>query len=238
MSHEEKARSFALKLGHDFRDAGLLAEALTHSSFANETAGGAPHNERLEFLGDAVLSLCVSGELFARFPQAREGELTRLRSHLVGAPFLAELAREIGLDACLRLGRGEESQGGRTRDTLLGDALEAVLGAVFTDGGFASAKKLVRRWYRRHWPAESGVRSRKDCKTLLQEVVQRQSRGGRPVYTPLAEYGPEHAKLFEVRLVLPDGQDFTGRGHSLKRAEQEAAAGALRVLTPRPDAAS
>jgi ribonuclease-3 len=139
-------------LGYVFRDAGLLAAALTHSSFANEADGGGPHNERLEFLGDAVLSLCVSSELFARFPGAQEGDLTRLRSRLVNASSLAELARGIGLDRHLRLGRGEENQGGRTRDALLGDAFEAVLGAVYEDGGFASARELVRRLFAEQWP--------------------------------------------------------------------------------------
>jgi len=216
------------ELGYVFRDAALLAAALTHSSFANEAEGGR-HNERLEFLGDAVLSLCVSSELFALFPEAQEGDLTRLRSDLVNTSSLAALAREIGLDSHLRLGRGEESQGGRSRDTLLGDAFEAVLGAVYEDGGFAPVRELVRRLFAGRWPRTPGRESQKDCKTQLQEVIQQTYRE-RPVYTLHASHGPEHAKLFEVRLLLPDGQSFVAEGPSLKRAEQEAARNALFAL--------
>jgi ribonuclease-3 len=217
------------ELGYLFRDAELFAAALTHSSFANEANAGGRHNERLEFLGDAVLSLCVSSELFARFPGAQEGDLTRLRSRLVNASSLAALARGIGLDRHLRLGRGEENQGGRARDALLGDALEAILGAVYEDGGFAPARELVRRLFAEHWPGTSAGEPEKDFKTQLQEVMQQRYRE-RPTYTLHASLGPEHAKIFEVRLLLPDGRSFSGEGHSLKRAEQEAARNALLSL--------
>ncbi len=230
-----RLRGFTAGLGYVFSNAELLLEALTHSSFANESASGGRHNERLEFLGDAVLSLCVSRELFARFPHAREGDLTRMRSGLVNASSLAELARATNLDEHLLLGRGEESQGGRTRDTLLGDALEAVLGAVFEDGGFAAAQEVVGRLFTERWPGEPAQDARKDFKTRLQEVMQRQYRD-RPIYTPLADHGPEHAKIFTVRLTLPDGRQFTAEGSSLKRAEQEAAKTALRSLRDRPEA--
>jgi len=215
-------------LGYVFRDAKLLAAALTHSSFANEAESGR-HNERLEFLGDAVLSLCVSSELFIRFPDAREGDLTRLRSHLVNAAALADLARAIRLDTYLRLGRGEESQGGRSRDSLLGDAFEALLGAVYEDGGFAPARALVQRLFAPHWPKTLFLEREKDFKTQLQEIVQQQYRE-RPTYTLHDSHGPEHAKLFEVRLLLPDGRNFMARGQSRKRAEQEAARKALLAL--------
>ena len=217
------------ELGYAFRDEALLVEALTHSSFANEADAGGRHNERLEFLGDAVLSLCVSGDLFARFPDAPEGDLTRMRSSLVNTASLAGLARGIGLDRHLRLGRGEESQGGRARDALLADAFEAVLGAVYEDGSFAPARELARRLFARHWPETPDQEVRKDFKTLLQEVIQQQYRE-RPSYTLHASRGPEHAKLFEVRLLLPDGQSFLAEGNSLKRAEQEAARNALLAL--------
>jgi len=216
-------------LGYVFQDAGLLAAALTHSSFANEADGGYPHNQRLEFLGDAVLSLCISSELFARFPAAPEGDLTRLRSQLVNAASLAELARKIGLEGYLRLGRGEESQGGRKRDALLEDALEAVLGAVYEDGGFAPALELVRRLFAGHWPRTLMQKCQKDFKSQLQEIVQQQCHE-RPTYTLSASRGPEHAKLFEVCVRLPDGRSFIAGGPSLKRAEQEAARNALLAL--------
>ncbi|MDR0466081.1 MAG: ribonuclease III [Deltaproteobacteria bacterium] len=217
------------ELGHAFRDADLLASALTHSSFAAEAPAGGRHNERLEFLGDAVLSLCVSTELFARFPGAQEGDLTRMRSHLVNASFLAHLARGIGLDRHLRLGRGEENQGGRKRDSMLADAFEAVLGAVFEDGGFAPARELVRRLFEEHWPRTPKGEVQKDYKTQLQEIIQQKYRE-LPIYTLQAGRGPEHARLFEVRLLLPDGRSFPGEGHSVKRAEQEAARIALLSL--------
>ena len=218
------------KLGYNFNNAELLVEALTHSSFANEANEGARHNERLEFLGDAVLSLCVSSELFRLFPQAREGDLTRLRSGLVSAFSLASLARELKLDAYLLLGRGEESQGGRERDVLLGDALEAVLGAVFEDGGFACAKEFVQSLFRTRWPDRAEANEvQKDHKTRLQELTQQKYKE-KPLYTLHASHGPEHAKIFEVRLVLPNGQSLLARGQSLKRAEQKAAQAALRIL--------
>ena len=217
------------ELGYVFQDAALLVEALTHSSFANEADDGVRDNERLEFLGDAVLSLCVSSELFVRFPDAQEGDLTRLRSRLVNASTLAALAREIGLDEHLRLGKGEENQGGRSRDTLLGDAFEAVLGAVYEDGGFAPARELVLRLFAERWPRTPGGEIWKDCKTRLQEITQ-QTHHGLPSYTLLAVRGPEHARLFEVHLLLPDGRSFSAEGPSRKRAEQEAARNALRAL--------
>ena len=129
------------RLGHSFARRELLDLALTHSSWANEYSCGQEHNERQEFLGDAVLELCVSWEIYKRFPSAREGELTKMRSNLVSAVSLAERARDLGLDVLLKLGRGEENQGGRKRDAVLSDALEAVLAAVYEDGGFAAAEK-------------------------------------------------------------------------------------------------
>lgn len=213
---------------HVFQHPELLCAALTHSSWANECGGGAVHNERQEFLGDAVLELCVSWELFHRFPTAREGDLTRMRSELVSTGALAALARELGLEDALRLGKGEENQGGRHRDTLLSDAFEAVLGAVFEDGGFAAAQRSVAHIFQKHWPERLEYTLHKDFKTRLQEVTQRLFQE-RPVYTMVGSEGPEHAKRFEVRVLLPDGRTFTGMGPSVKRAEQEAAHQALEV---------
>lgn len=213
-------------LDYTFQRPELLRLALTHSSAANECGSATEHNERLEFLGDAVLEVCVSWELFTLFPNAREGDLTRLRSQLVSTPALADLARELGIDTCLRLGRGEESQGGRLRDTVLSDALEAVLGAVFEDGGHEAACRVVRHVFSHRWPKNVAVSPTKDFKTLLQETTQRLHKD-RPVYVLVGSHGPEHAKLFEVRIDLPDGQSFLATGQSLKRAEQEAAQVAL-----------
>ena len=136
------------RIGYRFKDESLLVLAVTHSSWANEHSAGNAHNERLEFLGDAVLEIAVSAQLFARFPDAREGELTRLRSSLVNEATLAVIARKLHLDDCLRLARGEETQGGRQRDSLLSDAMEAVFGGVFVDGGIEKARAVVERYNR------------------------------------------------------------------------------------------
>lgn len=218
-------------LGYRFKDKELLSMALTHSSFANEHGGGAAHNERLEFLGDAVLELCVSSELFKRFPGVREGDLTRMRAKIVSQPFLTDLAREYGLDGALQLGKGEESQGGRDRPSLLSDAFEALLGSVYLDGGFDAAITVVRTVFDGKWPVQKQGGLTKDCKSLLQEVTQRRYKD-RPVYALVESSGPEHAKVFSVRVTLPDGRAFTSDGPSLKRAEQLVASLALETILP------
>ncbi len=216
-------------LGYTFKNPQYLQTALTHSSSANENKKAGMHNERQEFLGDAVLELCVSWALFTRFPTVREGDLTKLRSSLVSAKSLADLARELGIDTHLRLGRGEESQGGRQRDTVLSDALEAVLGAIFEDGGYDAAYAVVLHIFSSRWPEQVDINLRKDYKTQLQEAMQRLHKD-RPVYVLQKSSGPEHAKIYEVRLTLPQGQIFIATGQSLKRAEQEAARQALNAL--------
>ncbi|MEG6502593.1 MULTISPECIES: ribonuclease III [unclassified Desulfovibrio] len=218
------------QLGHGFIRKDLLELALTHSSWANECGPGQEHNERQEFLGDAVLELCVSWELYRRFPSAREGELTKMRSGLVSAVSLAERARSMGLDRLLKLGRGEESQGGRKRDAVLSDALEAVLAAIYEDGGFAAAQEAVARIFAGQWPSRAGDgKASKDYKTRLQEASQ-QRYGQAPLYTRVGSHGPEHSKVFEVALRLPDGTEFSASGSSCKKAEQQAACMALEAL--------
>ncbi len=217
--------------GYEFNNIELLQRALTHSSWANENKSLLPHNERQEFLGDAVLEVCVSWELFSRFPHAREGHLTKLRSSLVSTKTLAELARELGVDQDLNLGRGEESQGGRKRDSVLSDALEAVLGAIFEDGGYESVHKVIVHIFGSRWPLDLEHSQEKDYKTKLQETTQRLHKD-RPIYVLQGSHGPEHAKCFEVRLTLPNGQEFFASGPSLKRAEQEAARMALETCSP------
>lgn len=227
MSHDEN--TLEDRLGYRFADKDLLALALTHSSYVNERDTAQESNERLEFLGDAVLELAISAELYGCFTGEREGQLTRLRSRLVKEASLADLAREIGLPGHLRLGRGEETQGGRERDALLSDAFEAVLGAVFLDGGFAAARDLVNRLFAGHWPECPSLPKVKDFKTRLQEYTQ-QSQRQRPIYTQESMDGPDHAKIYEVAVVLPDGREFRGQGGSKKKAEQEAARVALVAL--------
>ena len=229
MEGGEELWALQQRLGYHFKNVDVLRLALTHSSWANEHAAGNAHNERLEFLGDAVLELTVSAQLFKLFPDAREGELTRMRSSLVNESALAEVARSLGLDALLQLARGEENQGGRRRDALLSDAMEAVFGGVYQDGGFQSAVKVIERLYASLWPSAVGRSKRKDFKTRLQEVTQRVDRG-LPVYVQEGASGPEHAKIFAVRVELPDGRVFRAQGAGLKRAEQEAAKTALAAL--------
>lgn len=212
-----------------FTQVKLLRAAMTHSSHANESQGNIEHNERLEFLGDAVLELCISEELYRRFPDTREGDLTAMRSKLVNQTTLAALARSIALPESIILGKGEESQGGRERDSLLSDAFEAMLGAVFLDGGFEAARAVVAELFEAQWPQRGGRSKSKDAKSRLQEVTQERFKE-RPVYVLISSEGPEHDKVFTIRLELPDGSALIARGSSVKRAEQTAAAMALEAL--------
>lgn len=214
-------------INYHFKEVNLLSMALTHSSFANESEDSVEHNERLEFLGDAVLELCVSEKLIAKFPEAPEGVLTRKRAKVVSANFLAGKARQLGLDQYLSLGRGEEAQGGRTRNALLSDALEAMFGAVFLDGGYEAARRVILEIFADDFDMEAGLGPSRDFKSRLQELSQKAHRA-RPVYVLSDSRGPEHAKIFEITLTLPTGQMITAEGASLKQAEQKAAQAALR----------
>lgn len=213
---------------HQFEQVKLLTTALTHSSYANEQEGDGD-NERLEFLGDAVLELCISEEGYRRFPCAPEGQLTRIRSQLVKEKSLAGLARELELQRYIRLGKGEEQQGGRDRDALLADTFEALLGAIFLDGGFEVAKATILRIFDDKWPETAMLPETKDYKSRLQEVAQERFRD-RPVYVLAGTSGPEHEKIFEVDCTLPTGKVFQGSGTSVKRAEQDAAMQSLIFL--------
>ncbi len=213
---------------HRFCQVKHLKMALTHSSYANEQ-GEAEDNERLEFLGDAVLELCISEDAYKRYPHVSEGNLTRIRSNLVKEKSLAAIARELGLEKHLLLGKGEDMQGGRDRDSLLADAFEAVLGAVFLDGGFEAARAVIRDIFRERWPENAVLPETKDFKSRLQEVTQRLFQE-RPLYVLTDTYGPEHEKIFEVETTLPRGEKFTGAGTSVKKAEQTAARAALEWL--------
>lgn len=214
---------------YHFGQVKLLELALTHSSWANERSRPDLSNERLEFLGDAVLELCVSGEAYRRFPDSDEGLLTKQRSRLVKTGTLAAVARDVGLHRHLLLGRGEEAQGGRERDTLLADALEAMFGAVFLDGGFEAARTLILGLLAPLWPDSPRLPAGKDCKSRLQELTQERHRE-RPVYALVGSSGPEHHKIFEVEVTLPDGTSYRATGPSLKKAEQAAAGNAVTAL--------
>lgn len=215
-------------LGVRFRKASLLEHALTHRSFAFESEWDTT-NERLEFLGDAVLGLVVAELAFARFPDLSEGGLAKLRAATVNMTALADVAREIGLGEAVLLGRGEEQSGGRDKDSILADALEAVLGAVYLDRGLRAARRVVERLF---WPRVEDYaagRGERDYKTSLQELVA-QDGGSVPQYRVL-EDGPDHAKEFTAT-VFVDGRPLgTGRGRSKKEAEQQAAQEAHGRLT-------
>jgi ribonuclease-3 len=215
---------------YEFRQVKLLIQALTHTSHANEHGGC--HNERLEFLGDAVLELSVSHELYLMFPDAQEGHLTRMRSAMVSETALAAVARRMGLGDCLQLGKGEEAQGGRDKKSVLSDALEAVLGAVFLDGGLQAAQDCVKFLFEGHWPSPPETFRPRDFKSLLQEATQRLWKS-RPAYALGASHGPEHAKLYSVVLTLPDGTCLEWEERSMRKAEQGAAEQALRLLHSR-----
>ena len=214
-------------IGYEFRDKSLLSMALVHSSFSNEhKKEQIPNNERLEFLGDAALELASSRYLYEHFPDEPEGVLSRRRASIVCEPSLAECARTVGLGHHLQLGKGEEKNNGRERDSLLSDAFEAVIGAMFLDGGFAAAEHFVRRFVMDKM-TDKPVYS--DSKTKLQETVQ-SSQADSITYELLSEDGPEHDKTFTVEVKIGGAVYGTGSGHSKKVAEQEAAAAALECL--------
>lgn len=217
------------ELEYRFRNLALLELALTHPSWVNEHGKDGLNNQRLEFLGDAVLELCISRELYHRYPTLREGPLTQMRGQLVNETSLAALARELNLPDKLRIGRGEEAQGGREKDSILSDAVEAILAAIYEDGGFVAAHKAVCKLFARHWPAISFGLKEKDPKSRLQEFCQKEYREN-PVYSLLATAGPDHAKTFTTQLTLPTGQSFCASSSSCKKAEQAAAAMALGQL--------
>jgi len=216
-------------LGHRFERAALLEQALTHRSF------GSPHNERLEFLGDGVLGCVIAEALIVRFPDLSEGQLSRLRASLVREAALAARARELGLQDHLRLGEGEAASGGATRPSILADAMEALFGAVFLDGGYAAARAVVLRVY---GEALSGLDARalgKDPKTQLQEFLQARRRA-LPQYRVVATRGAAHRQIFEVECVVVGAcagapeQRASGTGSSRRLAEQQAAEAMLRLL--------
>jgi ribonuclease III len=219
-------------LGHTFSDPSLLEEALRHSSYVNEAPDASLRdNERLEFLGDAVLNLVVGHLLLQRFPALNEGDLSRMRAHLVNEHGLAELARRNDIARNLRLGKGEAHTGGLEKDSILAGALEAIVAAVYLDGGFAAAFGLIEREF---LPLIGRIDPRSaagDYKSQLQELVQ-SGPGTMPSYTITREEGPDHDKRFWVRLRVMD-VDVEGTGKSKKTAEQDAARLALQVLTSR-----
>jgi len=219
------------RIGYRFCSLALLRESLTHKSFSNESldATPPPHNERLEFLGDAVLDLAVSCRIFRDYPDLPEGELTRIRSEVVSERGLSAVGRELGLGSCLLLGRGEERSGGREKPSLLADALEALLGAVFCDGGFAQVQSVVDVLFGAAVVAAVRHKTGSDHKTRLQEFFQ--ARYGRlPAYRLAHAEGPDHQRLYTAEVSFDGAVIGVGQGRTKKGAEQAAALEALREL--------
>ena len=217
-------------LGYTFQNKALLENALTHSSYANENRERhIPDNERLEFLGDSILGFVVADYLYRNYPNKPEGELTRIRADLVCERNLAEAAATIELGTFLKLGHGEEQSGGRTRDSIVSDAMESVIAASFMDGGFAAAKEIIDRLILANIP--KGRPRTFDYKTALQELVQRK-KDQQLHYALVGESGPDHDKHFEVEVQLNGKAVGRGVGSSKKRAEQAAAEAAIEALFP------
>lgn len=211
-------------LGVRFKNSALLEEALTHKSYAMERGGGMAFNERLEFLGDSVLSSAVAHYLFNKYPDVDEGRLSQLKSMLVSRPSLTVWGRQIGIGTYLRLSDGEDSTGGRDRDSIVGNAMEAVLGAMYLEAGFEKTKKFIDKL----------LASRKrlvtvDYKSKLQEWAQKKFKVP-PDYVVRRSFGPDHAKTFEIDVIVTSEALGSGSGKSKKEAEQAAARDALKKI--------
>jgi ribonuclease-3 len=215
---------FEARIGYRFRDATLLEQALTHRSY------GSQHNERLEFLGDSVLGCIMAEALYARFPALSEGELTRMRAALVREEALSDAASDLGAAAAIRLGEGERARGTDIRPSILADALEAVFGAIFVDGGYAAAREVILAVYAARLERIEPQGPRKDPKTRLQEFLQGQQKS-RPEYRVVQVSGAAHRQTFDVECVVAElGARATGSGTSRQRAEQQAAAALLESI--------
>jgi ribonuclease-3 len=222
------------RLGYRFIDAAWLTLALTHKSYANENPDSAPqHNERLEFLGDAVLDFVISDMLMAQHPDMPEGDLSKQRARLVSEQALAEVARRLGLGDCLHLGRGETASGGAEKPSLLADGLEALFAAIYLDSraahGMTEISRVIRGLFEEAIAAAPGDAVRRDNKTALQELVQKVFRSN-VTYRLIHEEGPDHEKRFEVAVQVQDREYGRGKGRSKKEAEQQAARQALLAL--------
>lgn len=221
-----KLQRLAAALGHQFANPELLRLALTHRSF------GSPHNERLEFLGDAVLSCVVTATLYERFGELKEGDLSRQRANLVRQESLAELAQGLDVGRYLRLGEGELKSGGFRRPSILADALEAILGAVYLDAGFGGAHDVILRLFKPMIDGLDPSESAKDPKTALQEILQARHLA-LPRYGLVATRGEAHSQEFEIECLIPElSIRSTGAGNSRRSAEQAAAQRALMMVNP------
>jgi len=219
--------SFEKIIGYKFSNVSLLDNALIHTSYVNENKTTPKvSNERLEFLGDAVLELVTSYYIFENFPELSEGEMTKLRAGVVCEPSLADCARKINLGEYIKMGKGEIANGGARRDSVLSDAYEAVIGAIYLDGGYNSARDFILTALKEDIHSQKGLRWIADCKTHLQEQLQKNSQA--PIeYYVVKEEGPEHEKIFTVELAHEGKVMAQGSGRNKKEAEQNAARSAI-----------
>ena len=224
MLTNERLTELQSRIGYSFAKPEYLKRALMHSSYVPGTGGD---NERMEFLGDAVLELCVSEELFFRFPDMQEGMLTKNRASIVCEYALFRAAKAVGLGAFLLLGRGEDASGGREKPSILSDAFEAVIAAIFLDGGLEPAKTFIHRFVLSQLDLSTPVYE-KDHKTRLQELIHARTHGKQVTYRLIGEAGPDHDKTFTMQAVLEDTVLGTGTGHSKQSAGQAAAEDALK----------
>ena len=225
---DDKLLALEEKINYNFSDPQLLLNALTHSSYANEMRmDKVKNNERLEFLGDAVLELVTSEYVYLEHSDLHEGDLTKLRAGIVCEQNLSSCARELDLGRYLLLGKGEDITGGRERDSILSDVLEALIGAIYLDGGFTNAKEFIKSCIL------AGIKDKNlffDSKTILQELIQNENNKQRLRYKLISEEGPDHNKTFTIAVCLGNDEIGVGTGRTKKAAEQEAAYKALQKL--------
>ncbi len=225
---EDKLLGLENKIGYHFADPSILFHALTHSSYANEMRlEKEKNNERLEFLGDAVLELVTSETVYTQYTELSEGDLTKLRASIVCEQTLSSCARDLTLGEYILLGKGEDSSGGRMRDSILSDTLEAVIGAIYLDGGFTSAKEFIKSFIL------ADIKNKNlffDSKTILQEMIQNENNKQRLRYRLISEEGPDHNKTFTIAVCIGNDEIGIGTGRTKKAAEQEAAYQAIQAL--------
>lgn len=225
---DEKLGMLEGRIGYHFADPGILLHALTHSSYANEMRlDKEKNNERLEFLGDAVLELVTSEYVYKEYTDLSEGNLTKLRASIVCEQTLSVCARDLNIGQFLLLGKGEDISGGRDRDSILSDALEAVIGAIYLDGGFTNAKEFIKGFILKDLKGKDLFF---DSKTILQEIIQNDNNKQKLRYKLISEEGPDHNKTFTVAVCIGNDEIGFGTGRTKKAAEQEAANQAIQKL--------
>jgi ribonuclease-3 len=231
----ERLNNLESVIDYRFEDLHLLDTALTHRSYSNEIREpDLSDNERLEFLGDSVIALCISDILIVKYPMLKEGDLSKLRASVVNEYSLAKVAALFSLGSYLLLGKGEEASGGRTKRSILADAFEAVIGALFLDGGYKQVFPFIKNIFEPLLAGGIGDANHRDYKSMLQEFCQKEYNTI-PHYEHIGKHGPDHDTLFEVRISIGEGIEASGSGRNKKAAEQDAARKALEILVDKAE---